>query len=90
MKKRAHIYFIGNVQGVGFRYVTQRLASNLGLVGWVKNLPNGQVEVIAEGDEGTIQELLAQLQENFRGSIKDYKVNFQDTYNQFNSFEITH
>src|SRR5688572_5786554 len=51
----------GQVQGVGFRWFTQRRAEQLGLVGWVKNLPGGQVEVVARGAPASVQTLEEQL-----------------------------
>ena len=87
--KRAHIYFIGNVQGVGFRYTTQRLASNLNLVGWVKNLADGSVEAVVEGDQKKIHDLIEELKKHFSDSIKDCRVNFNEAYGQFKRFEIT-
>jgi len=48
---RLRILVSGIVQGVGFRAFTQRLAESYGLRGWVRNLPDGRVEVLAEGDE---------------------------------------
>jgi len=51
----------GAVQGVGFRYFTQREADRLGLSGWVRNLPDGSVEVYAEGEESTVRLLLNSL-----------------------------
>ncbi|GBD33363.1 MAG: hypothetical protein KatS3mg081_0449 [Gemmatimonadales bacterium] len=47
----------GLVQGVGFRWFVKRRADRLGLKGWVRNLPGGQVEVVAEGPEETLREL---------------------------------
>ncbi len=47
---RAHIVYLGRVQGVGFRYTAEQIALELGLTGWVKNLPDGSVEVMAEGE----------------------------------------
>ncbi|MFQ5701135.1 MAG: acylphosphatase [Acidobacteriota bacterium] len=44
----------GLVQGVGFRFFVMRRASELGLAGWVRNLPDGRVEVLAQGDEAKI------------------------------------
>lgn len=44
----------GLVQGVGFRWYVKRRADQLGLTGWVKNLPNGQVEVVAEGPDDSL------------------------------------
>jgi acylphosphatase len=55
----------GRVQGVFFRASTQREARRLGLTGWVQNRPDGSVEVLAEGEEDTLKDLLAFLQ---RGS----------------------
>ena len=66
-----HILFKGQVQGVGFRFTTQQAARELGLTGWVKNLPDGSVEVIAEGDTTTVMALLEELQDRFGGYITD-------------------
>ncbi len=55
--KRVTLVVRGRVQGVFFRAATQREARRLGLTGWVKNRPDGGVEVLAEGDEDAIREL---------------------------------
>ena len=52
----------GFVQGVGFRYYTQKQAIRLGLVGWVRNLANGDVELVACGKRARLDELYAWLQ----------------------------
>ncbi len=46
-----HIFISGRVQGVGFRFHTQRYANNNGLRGWVRNLVDGRVEILAQGSE---------------------------------------
>jgi acylphosphatase len=51
----------GDVQGVGFRWWTRARALELGLSGWAKNLADGRVEVVAEGDEVDVQKLLSRL-----------------------------
>ena len=51
----------GMVQGVGYRFFTQRLADALGLRGYARNLPNGSVEVVAEGDRDALESLLEEL-----------------------------
>ncbi len=48
---RLHIFVEGLVQGVGFRAYTKRIADGYGLNGWVRNLPDGRVEILVEGDE---------------------------------------
>ncbi len=65
----------GRVQGVGFRYFTHRVAQELGVRGWVKNLPNGAVEVYAEGDEEPIEQLLTGLKKGpSLGFVEDVEV----------------
>lgn len=54
---------VGRVQGVGFRYFAQREATRLGLKGWVRNLSGGDVEVVAQGPEDVLQEMLRSLRE---------------------------
>jgi acylphosphatase len=58
---RLHARIYGRVQGVNFRYYTQREAIALGLVGWVANRFDGSVEVVAEGAKPTLQKFLAFL-----------------------------
>lgn len=58
-----HGYVSGKVQGVGFRQHTAEQAERLDLDGWVKNLPDGQVEVLLEGEEEQVQELVAWLEQ---------------------------
>ncbi|MEZ4768384.1 MAG: acylphosphatase [Caldilineales bacterium] len=56
---RAHIVISGHVQGVFFRGQTQRRANALGVAGWVRNLPDGKVEAVFEGEEASVNELIA-------------------------------
>ena len=56
-----HITVLGRVQGVGFRYFTERTARSLGLVGWVRNRPDGSVEVYAEGPADRLDALRSRL-----------------------------
>jgi len=55
---RIHVFVSGKVQGVGFRYFTQAQAKSLGLTGWVKNLRDGRVELVAEGPKEALKKLL--------------------------------
>ena len=57
-KIRKHIIFYGRVQGVGFRYYAVNKANQLGLTGWVRNLPDGTVEMEVQGNEPSIDELI--------------------------------
>ncbi|MDX1573172.1 MAG: acylphosphatase [Methylophaga sp.] len=52
-----HFLIYGTVQGVGFRVATEQQANNLQLSGWVRNLPDGRVEILAQGEEQALQAL---------------------------------
>jgi acylphosphatase len=60
--KRIQMVVRGRVQGVFFRASAQREARQLGLTGWVKNRPDGSVEIVAEGEEDQVKDLLAWAQ----------------------------
>ena len=62
MSKQIHCLVRGRVQGVFFRSSAQREAKRLGLTGWVKNLADGTVEIVAEGDDDALKEFLGWVQ----------------------------
>lgn len=66
-----HYIVKGRVQGVGFRWYVSREASALGLRGWVRNTVEGEVEVLAAGDESQLEKFHAALQRGSRGSRVD-------------------
>ena len=57
--RRIHVRISGKVQGVAFRHDTQRTALSLNLTGWVKNLPDGRVEAVFEGENDSIDAMRA-------------------------------
>ncbi|PXF57509.1 MAG: acylphosphatase [Candidatus Methanogaster sp.] len=61
--KTTHITVTGRVQGVGFRYFTVRCANDLGLCGWVRNLPDGSVETAIQGQGEKIEEMIRRLRQ---------------------------
>lgn len=87
---RLHAIVSGTVQGVGFRYFVRSAATNFGLTGWVRNLPGGQVEVLAEGDEDNLQELEQQLWKGPHFSrVEDVEVTYSgEPVAEFTTFEI--
>lgn len=88
MTKQAHAYYSGSVQGVGFRYTAERYASSLGLVGWVKNLRDGRVEVLCEGPELSVQEFISKIDRIFGDYISDKDISWNKPSGEFETFEI--
>ncbi len=84
---RAHIFYGGRVQGVGFRHTAEGIALDLGLVGWVKNLPDGRVEIVCEGKKSQIDSLLESLSQSMVGRhIKSCDVNWEKPTQEFTDF----
>ena len=82
------ILFSGQVQGVGFRWTTQRIASGLPLNGFVRNLPDGRVEVVVSGTPDNIQRLIDRLRERFGSGISDIHRQQTEAVENFNGFMI--
>jgi acylphosphatase len=87
--RRLHAVISGEVQMVGFRAFACREASRLGLNGRVRNLPTGDVEVVAEGDEPTLRVLLGRLREGPRAArVTGVDVSWQDPVGEPPGFRI--
>lgn len=71
---RWHVYFSGEVQGVGFRFTAQHFAQKLGLTGWVLNLSDGRVEMEAQGPVSRLRLQLIQLKSNPPIHIENYEI----------------
>ena len=88
MKQQVRVYYSGKVQGVGFRYAAEEIARDLGLNGWVKNLPDGRVEVVAEADEEVLKDFLATINGRFSSFIRDADINWEAASGKFKEFGI--
>jgi acylphosphatase len=88
MKKQVHIYYSGRVQGVGFRFTAERIALGLGLVGWVKNLSDGRVELVAEGEEEILCRLQDEIKSYFKNHISHTEVTYSEASGEFEDFRI--
>lgn len=74
--KQAHVLYSGRVQGVGFRFSALSWAQELDICGWVKNLPDGKVELLARGQEEKLDKFLKNIASDFSRYIHDTKVEF--------------
>lgn len=88
---RVHVYVEGLVQGVGYRFFTIRVARALGVKGFVRNLDDGRVEVVAEGDEASLRQLLEELSIGPPGAdVEDLDVKWEKPAGDFKDFTILH
>ena len=90
MKKQLHAYFNGNVQGVGFRYTACRAADGFVVTGWIKNLKDGRVEMVAEGEESEIESFLKLLREKMQRNIQNMEVNWRPASGEWTIFETVY
>jgi len=88
MKKQIHAYFSGQVQGIGFRFTAERIATELGVSGWVKNLSDGRVELVAEANEDTLKDFLTQLGSVFNRYIQDTQVDWRPALGELKVFGV--
>jgi len=89
MKSRIHVIIKGHVQGVFFRSNTQKQAKKLNLTGWVKNLPNGTVKLIAEGEKEKLKELISFCKEGPSSArVDDIDVEWKEYKDEFDRFSV--
>ncbi len=88
-KTRAHVFVSGFVQGVGFRFFTIIHARELGVSGFVKNLRDGRVEVVAEGEPENVRALIDLLREGPPGAdVTGVDVNWEKYKGEFSDFAV--
>ncbi len=87
-KERRRVIFKGNVQGVGFRFTACRAAGGPDVTGFVRNLPDGTVEVVAEGESAEIDAFLDDLADRMGHHIRDRNEQRGQVTGQFRSFDV--
>lgn len=88
--KRVHVLVSGRVQGVCFRAFTRDEAQDMGLVGWVRNLPDGRVEVLAEGPQPALERLVAWCRLGPPAArVTGVEVQWGDATGEFRDFRVT-
>jgi acylphosphatase len=86
----AEIFVSGMVQGVGYRFFTQRVAEELNLSGWVRNLPDGRVQADVEGPRARVEELLVRLRIGPRlSSVTDVAVTWKAASGTARGFTVS-
>jgi acylphosphatase len=84
-----HIIFTGQVQGVGFRFTAFNIANRHRLTGFVRNLPDGTVEMLAQGPPQAIDDCVQDIKEYFSGYIRETKIEEIPPDIRHKDFEIT-
>ena len=89
MTTQARVLISGRVQGVSFRYFTQRTARALGLTGWVRNRPDGNVEALFEGVRATIEQVLAACRQGPPAAeVTEVLVEWEEANKEFIDFTV--
>ncbi len=88
-KRRVHILVSGKVQGVFYRATTKEVADRLGLTGWVRNLPDGRVEIVAEGEEDALKNLISWCWEGPPlARVDNVEVRWESYRGEYDSFSV--
>ena len=87
-KKRWTILFSGRVQGVGFRASTEHLAAGFAVTGYVRNLPDGRVELVAEGTEPELAGLIREIQARLGQYIRQQTQNEDAASGEWDDFSV--
>jgi acylphosphatase len=88
--QRRTVQYSGQVQGVGFRYTTQTIAHRYAVSGYVRNQPDGRVELVAEGVPHELDAFLREVRERFFVNIRDERADVQPATGEFTGFDIRH
>lgn len=86
---QAHVLISGHVQGVFFRCFIQKEAQKRGLVGWVRNLPTGQIETVFQGEKRTVEEIIEKCRQGPPLSrVESLKVSWQKPKQILSTFKV--
>ena len=86
--ERRTVHYAGHVQGVGFRMTAQRIAAGHDVTGYVRNLADGRVELVAEGDPAELDRLLSEVADTMGGLIRRTETDASAASGEFSSFGI--
>ena len=86
--EQRQVRFFGTVQGVGFRYTACRAAARFDVTGYVRNLPDGSVECVVEGDRAQIDAFLADLEERMKGYVQRHTEQSAPPAGTFRTFGV--
>lgn len=89
MLSRVHVFVSGRVQGVAYRYFVERRAAEIPVTGWVRNLRDGRVEIMAEGEKADLEGFLGVLSQGPRmANVDDLDILWEDYRGDYEDFRI--
>lgn len=89
-RQRREIHFSGRVQGVGFRYTTRQIAARFAVAGYVKNLVDGRVQLVIEGEADTLDAFVSAVEAELGRHIENRQAEVRGPTGEFSSFEVRH
>lgn len=87
-ESRIEVYYGGQVQGVGFRFTARSVASGFQAAGYVRNLADGRVELVAEGPADDLESLLGGIRERMSTNIQEEDIAWTDPTGDYETFDI--
>ncbi len=86
--QRRTCHFSGRVQGVGFRYTVEHIAKGYPVVGYVRNLADGRVELVMEGEPDVLEKLVREVQQRMEGFVRETRCEESRGNGEFKAFSI--
>jgi len=86
--EQVHVFYSGRVQGVGFRFVVLDLAAKSGVCGWISNLLDGRVELLAQGKKDKLEEFLNSIAGYFSSYIHGINLEWSEVTKELEGFEV--
>ncbi len=87
--KQARVIISGSVQAVGYRFFVRSWARQYDITGWVRNIPDGGVEAVFQGEKKNIDDLIAKCRKGpFMAEVKDIDVIWEEVAEEFGDFQV--
>jgi acylphosphatase len=87
-RQSRRVLYSGRVQGVGFRFTARQIAQGFDVTGYVRNLPDGRVELVAEGAPAELDRFLGEIAAAMHGNIRDTEVEVHRATGKYADFQV--
>lgn len=90
MQRQLKAVFSGSVQGVGFRFTAERIARHFEVTGFVRNLPDGKVEIVAEGEETVVKDFVKAVEKAMSNCVRQAQTSWSEAEGRYPEFGIAY